>query len=513
MVQGKLKFLGARTESATAQKRTPLPLWAFAVFYLVLHGVVATCLRDRLAPLSTLCVVLAEVVAIAAAVRTARRTEAPAQVLWWVLAFGILLHSIAMSLDMVMEATGAPVFNYVPKFSVFFSMLSGLPLLAATSIPFDRRILSVARITHSLLSLAIGALIYLHIVSLLSVHGSTNPAHAMLILRWFDGIDLYLALAATIRWGGSEKPQERVFFSVASIFLWLNALFPAIHNRILIRHDYVWLDLLIAAPYVALCTLMLTARRHPPRMPSERMVHVVQSSSPIFLSIALLVIGVATSRTHFYLGLSAALLSVVGYGALNVLAQIRARKTEDSLRASKMALDELVRLDSLTGIPNRRAFDNLLNRECAAARRTKRSVSLLMIDVDHFKQLNDTKGHYSGDACLIQIAAALRAALPRTTDFVSRYGGDEFAAILPATDRAGAAEVATRLCGAVSALRLSHPASPFGIVTITIGWSTFDGLLPHSQVSLALAADRALYSAKRNGRNRCECFSIDAVEA
>jgi diguanylate cyclase (GGDEF)-like protein len=174
-------------------------------------------------------------------------------------------------------------------------------------------------------------------------------------------------------------------------------------------------------------------------------------------------------------------------------------------------LEKLVGVDGLTGIANRRAFDKVLDREFAAARRTKLPVSLLMIDVDHFKHINDTKGHQAGDECLVLIANALHATLPRATDFVARYGGEEFSAILPATDSAGATEAAKRLHRSIAGLGLSHPATPTKTVTVSIGLSTFDGVSRHSPASLVKMADRALYLAKHGGRNCSEFLPLDSA--
>lgn len=485
--------------------------WIYALLFLLVHGVVSTCLPEKLDPLSTLCIVLAEWGALAAALRYSRKVDFPGRVLWWLLAAAILFHSTAMSLDFTTEATGAAVLNYVPGLSIFFSMLYGVPLLAAVSMQFDRRILRVSQAANAVLSLAIGALLYVQIFSLVSLRGSANPADAVLISRLFDGIDLFLAVAASIRWFGSDQPSERTFFRVATIFLWINALFPAIHNRVLMRHDYVWLDLLISAPYVVLGVLILEAREEAAPPPRASIVRLVQSGSGIFLSVALLVMGVIVARTHFYAGLATALLSIAGYGVLSTVAQSRGRETEESLLTSKAALEGLVGVDSLTGIPNRRAFDDMVRRECSNARRTKSPVSLLMIDVDGLKQFNDTKGHVVGDRCLMRIARALREALPRVTDFVARYGGDEFSAILPATDAEGAMKAARKLCDAVVALGLSQPALPRGIVTISVGISTCDGSRHSAPVKLIQAADQALYEAKNRGRDRFEFFPIEAA--
>ncbi len=118
-------------------------------------------------------------------------------------------------------------------------------------------------------------------------------------------------------------------------------------------------------------------------------------------------------------------------------------------------------------------------------------------------------GHQVGDDYLIHIADALRKALPRVTDFVARYGGDEFSAILPATDSAGAVKAAGKLQECVAGLRLIHPTTPSGTMTVTIGFSTFDGATQHTMASLIRAADRALYLAKRDGRNRSEFLKLD----
>jgi diguanylate cyclase (GGDEF)-like protein len=218
----------------------------------------------------------------------------------------------------------------------------------------------------------------------------------------------------------------------------------------------------------------------------------------------------ATQR-HFYIGLAAVLFAIAGYGALNILTQSRVLETEESLLAAKQHLERLIGFDALTGVANRYAFDETLEREIVAARRTRLPVSLLMIDVDHFKQINDFHGHQVGDDYLVRIAGALKTALPRATDVVARYGGEEFSAILPATDKAGAMNAAARIHQCIADLALVHPSTPSGNLTISIGFSVFDGSPHHPPAVLLRAADRALYLAKRHGRNCSEFLSIDEV--
>ena len=361
-----------------------IPAWSFVPGFLVAHLVVATCLPHRFDPLSTIFIVLAELAASLACIQAAR-ADSMARGFWLLLIGAMVFHSAAMGMDAFTEITGAPMFNHVPALSVLLSMFCCVALLVAVSFQNDSRVLLAARFIHTLLSLAIGAVIFLEIFSFLRLSGSTNTSDAILVTRLFDAMDVFLAVAGTIRWLGSSQNQERGFFRVLMIFLWADAVCCGVHNRLLIRHDWVWLDLLISAPYVVLVPLVLTLRDRRGKSPSPGLVHAVRSGSPIFLASALVAVGVIETRSHLYVGLAATVFGIVGYGTLNILVQSRAFKTEEALMATKTDLERLIDLDGLTGIANRRAFDKALIREFATAIRTRHPVSLLMIDVDLFK--------------------------------------------------------------------------------------------------------------------------------
>jgi diguanylate cyclase (GGDEF)-like protein/PAS domain S-box-containing protein len=159
--------------------------------------------------------------------------------------------------------------------------------------------------------------------------------------------------------------------------------------------------------------------------------------------------------------------------------------------------------DSLTGLSNRRFFDTVLQTEFSRHTRSGTQLSLIMIDVDHFKNYNDHYGHLAGDDCLRQIARTLKDMVERGTDFVARYGGEEFVVILPDTNSQGAAAVAGQIVESVCALALPHAASDTSkYVTISLGVaSTADHVLTDGSHLVALA-DQAMYQAKNNGRNR-----------
>ncbi len=178
-------------------------------------------------------------------------------------------------------------------------------------------------------------------------------------------------------------------------------------------------------------------------------------------------------------------------------------------------LQELVHVDGLTGVANRRAFDARLAEEWRRCQRLRMPLTILLIDVDHFKKFNDSRGHLAGDDVLKRTAAALAGALYRPGDLLARYGGEEFAVILPESAVDGAIAVAERLRQAVAGLKIPHPASPTDShLTISVGGATATPGLTRcvsEPTQLVDLADRALYRAKMEGRNRVRVCSAEAL--
>jgi diguanylate cyclase (GGDEF)-like protein len=177
-----------------------------------------------------------------------------------------------------------------------------------------------------------------------------------------------------------------------------------------------------------------------------------------------------------------------------------------SLRERTQRLEQLVAIDPLTGVANRRAFDNTIEREWSRALRAQRPLAVAMLDIDHFKLYNDSYGHREGDVCLQKIAQVCSASIVRASDLFARYGGEEFAVVLGDADPTAGIIVAERVRAAVEALSIPHAEKEGGIVTVSIGVASMTPERSLKPGELIERADKALYQAKHGGRNRVVNF-------
>jgi diguanylate cyclase (GGDEF)-like protein len=173
------------------------------------------------------------------------------------------------------------------------------------------------------------------------------------------------------------------------------------------------------------------------------------------------------------------------------------------LKRSRDLLERLTTLDHLTGINNRRRYDEYLELEWRRAAREQTPIALIAIDIDHFKAYNDLYGHPKGDTCLVAVAQALASSVTRSPDLIARCGGEEFACVLPGTDAEGAGHLAQEMLARVLALELEHSRSQtHDRVTVSIGVAAMIPRPEDSSRQLVALADAALYDAKAQGRNR-----------
>jgi diguanylate cyclase (GGDEF)-like protein len=449
--------------------------------------------------------------AIVGCFRLGRRKDSTAAWKWIALCTGLILWDAAQAMaawqDLLHENA-----HMVTAVSGFVYFLYGVPLLLAVcGSPNDNRVRAVLLI-DGILATAIGVLAYLEIFSLLP--GDNQPEQLSTVTRIafiYDGENLLLAALACVRLFAAESSEEVLFHRTLCGFLLAYLITSCFYNHLMVIRWQLTpgnpLDCVIDVAFLLLAGITFTASDHPSSGDihvTRRAIRMIQAGISISLPLALLLLGILIVGHSPVVGVISVVGSMVGYGLRNTLCHIRLLDSEDELRESRGLLEKAALIDPLTGVGNRRAFDQALEREWRRAERAKEPLSLLMIDVDHFKQVNDTCGHQKGDECLAAVGRTLERTSPRVGDSVARYGGEEFACILPATDGVGAIKVADRLRAAIEALQIEHPRSEHRVLTVSIGVTACrspNGLAPQLLIGMA---DRALYEAKSKGRNRVE---------
>jgi two-component system cell cycle response regulator len=183
-----------------------------------------------------------------------------------------------------------------------------------------------------------------------------------------------------------------------------------------------------------------------------------------------------------------------------VKAHLKIKALQDELRDKNARLEQLSRTDELSGLNNRRHFMELLRTEWSRAQRYNVDTVFAMVDIDHFKKVNDSLGHLAGDCAIVEVAKALQNAV-RSQDMLGRYGGEEFAIIMPHTDRAGGVQAAERICQQIAGHKFLFDGKPLS-VTVSVGVTTYPNPKVERLEDLIGRADAALYKAKGAGRNR-----------
>lgn len=179
------------------------------------------------------------------------------------------------------------------------------------------------------------------------------------------------------------------------------------------------------------------------------------------------------------------------------------KKTEQELAALQRQLEEYSFKDGLTGVANRRMFDKVMEESWNDALRRRQPLSMLLLDIDYFKQYNDLHGHLAGDECLRRVGRILQSAARRSSDFVARFGGEEFVVVMPETDRSAAIKVAERCRTLLLKEQIAHGASGVGqLVTVSIGLGTITPGRDDNLTDFLKRVDERLYQAKNGGRNR-----------
>ncbi|MGH8781988.1 diguanylate cyclase domain-containing protein [Paraburkholderia sp.] len=499
----------------------PTRLALLALLFLGAHAICIATLRSSATSVSYLFLVLAPSLALAGCCWRARAEERQSRTLWVLLGAGMFLWICGIALsaweDLVQQLP--PNVTWFSDFSFF---LYGVPILLAISFgPNERQIPFFVWIDAAQAVLT-GYLAYMVIFSVapFSDH-ALEPIPVSSLVLTYNVENVVLAIAATLRLLVQPRGKDRAFYVILCGYLWIYAVIAAVYNNWAATSSggRIVLDIIVDVPFLLLgiACLMRPAQQIDANAAENKrpLAVVIENGTSVFYTIALLILSVVLIHDHFEIGVVGVFTALLVYMLRTTALQSRLFETQQALSRARDILEEMALTDALTQTANRRCFDQTLAIEWERAVRDQVPLSLLLIDIDYFKQLNDRYGHPAGDQCLVAVAGALQSMLPRG-NLLARYGGEEFAAIMPAAYADYAQVVADNMLEAVSVLRIRNETSLGNFVTVSIGIAVSgapDMQAPHQIVE---TADRALYHAKERGRNRAESVvqheSLDSAD-
>ena len=413
-------------------------------------------------------------------------------------------------------ATRTAVQNNAFNFDFLF-FAYGIPLLLAICSDAETSGLKLFLWLDGAQALVAAMLAYFQIFAVLPSFAGSTAISATDLFYIYNAENWLLAGAVTLRLFSNPRPASKSFYQDLAIYLWIYALIASGVGYLELARsmpdglqDVGW-----TIPYLVLLGV-LTFRDLPEGRPDtlsaeNRSIRLLISNlSPVIFTLAIVLMGIEVAQSHRWLALACISTAVALYGLRAALLQGKYLRSQAELTETAFSLlganDRLMSLsmqDGLTGVHNRRHFDEVLQREWKVAVRSREALSLLMIDVDCFKALNDLYGHQEGDQCLRSIAADIRAKLKRPSDLLARYGGEEFVVILPGSTLEGALFVAEEIRLSIAGLGLPNEASVAEkVVTVSIGVSSRNPTEDDQADELIKSADVALYHAKSRGRNQ-----------
>jgi diguanylate cyclase (GGDEF)-like protein len=462
-----------------------------AVLLLLGHGLSICLFPEQARTLSILCITG---VTLWAAVACALRSQAggASRTGWLAVAFAVLLWGAGMAANLEPAATGGAVPN--PGLSMLLFILYMVPLAFALGYSSDDPMR--VRIVDGGLALVLASLFFIVIfqyASLLSTPEQNIPS----LREMFDIGNIFILGFSIVRWLSSTASRQRALFGCLSVYAAIYMAVAYYVNHIEPEDaDYGMLvDLVLDVPFLVLA---LAASRPEPRAadpgPRTATDRIVQVASPLILPIALLLVSANMLQSHPVLAAVGFAAATLGYGLRTVLGQLHSVTRLERLNV-------LAKVDGLTSVANRRHFDEMLHLLWERARRAGEGIALLMVDVDHFKAINDKLGHQAGDECLRVVARTLERCTSPATDFVARYGGEEFCVLMFPVGEGAAVRVAESIRKAIAASVLRTPATRFR-VTVSVGAAVVERVTGESPDVLITLADAALYEGKHAGRNR-----------
>jgi len=491
--------------------------WAAAGLLLLLHAGLLQWRHHRVAA-SDLCLLACAILACAGCCWRALRIRWNAVALqWWLAAGGISLWAVGQAVYTYFDVLHFPETTALSSDLYFF--LFGVPfLLAICSVEGQQHTKSLLLI-DSLQAIIVCWLVQAELFPANEAVRAISVAH---VSTAYNLENLLLTGAVGLRLLAGARGEQRHFYRLVFVFL-------AVYTAVAFPLNYLnfqkglptgtYFDLLWDLPFLLFAALSLASNVRTDTSSSvviSRFQQVLVHSMPVLITAVVLVMGTILVRNFFEAGLISVLIGLAGYSIRNTLlemryvdAQTRLSQSETALQQAMQRFQELSYIDPLTKVANRRQFEETMTTEWYRAMRRTAPLSLLMLDLDHFKLLNDTYGHLRGDDCLMISAQTLSNRLKRAGELLARYGGEEFAAVLPDVKLEDAMQIAETLRSAIESLGISNSQAPNGgRLTISVGVATCYPTANLSIEQLVDTADQALYAAKLAGRNRVHSASL-----
>ena len=469
------------------------------------------------ATLSNLLIGLMCALAVAGCACAALRFEG-ARKLWLLLGFGFLLSTLGQLFATYYELSTGRNTQTTAISPDFLFFAYGIPILLAVCSGSDEEGLRSLLWLDAAQATIAATLTYVEIFSALPAFGGRIPISATQLMGLYNFENFILAGAVTLRLIANPLPRRKRFYENLAAYLWIYALIALVNGYLELARSFPdgLQDTAWGLPYLVLLGLLAFRERaeETPTATAKRrktLDLLIDNLSPILFTLAIVLMGVMVAGGHRLFAFLCIGTVVILYGIRAALLHGKYARSQEELTKAATALleanDQLLAMsirDGLTGIYNRRHFDEALLQEWNRSRRIRQALSLLMIDVDCFKALNDRYGHQTGDECLRAIATEIAIHLKRPDDLVARYGGEEFAVILPGANWRGALAVAERIRTAVEGIGFSNEDSRVSrVITVSVGISSEENFIEPDARALLKCADQALYEAKSGGRNQC----------
>lgn len=393
------------------------------------------------------------------------------------------------------------------NFTTFFMFCAYIPPFLLVSLPAGRRYF------HQFLWLDLAQAVMVMYVGYAIIfrarpftHDVPSAIGGVALSHLFLAGDLIILAGGLLHVFTAVNKDEMRFYRLFSLLNLLGTAAIYIHNVFLLRNPKETLTGIpvLLADFFSILLILYSPKETISELPAQSkglLADLINIASPALPSAVFLILGIIVESRYQILGHAAISTAFILFVVRATFYHRSFEALQRDLEDARAGLERLSYTDGLTGVANRRALEEALRSEWEHSVRSGSPLSFILIDADFFKQINDQRGHQAGDEYLIAMAGALRASLHRSIDVIGRYGGDEFAAILPSTDAAAAGIVAERMCREVRQLRIANCATATGFATISVGSATSLTFMEPTPALLLNAADEALYDAKGAGRN------------